>query len=342
MRFQAVISVTTNDSDVLNRACSIIKSIASIAQINGNYSSYINDISALASSNYLDIDVEEVSINGGDPSKGTFSTVSAVKSVADALAAFIRNAQATPPSEYAPVQVSLRRYREVPAAESLIPELLPVTQSHFNAILNMNKSILRARCYYNALVSIPLAKLVNSSAKRSQWENEFNTLLDTTRNQINYICESESRANDCRKSFQALCDKYRGLCERYVFYRRLVEEQQNSKNKKGFWDSDADKPKYIYAGIHTYSQSSIVARDYKYDYHFDGSMIRSATPWTYYTWTITGDQSDGHWRYVWFSARCRKTNKSYGEDQAFPTVGSQRIRWYFRGSQWRRVEWYSQ
>ena len=61
LRFQAVISVTTNDSNVLNRACSIIKSIASIAQINGNYSSYINDISALASSNYLDIDVEGAS-----------------------------------------------------------------------------------------------------------------------------------------------------------------------------------------------------------------------------------------------------------------------------------------
>ena len=338
LRFQAVISVTTNDSNVLNRACSIIKSIASIAQINGNYSSYINDISDLASSNYLDIDVEEVSINGGDPSKGTFSTVSAVKSVADTLAAFVRNTQATPPREYAPVQVSLRRYREVPAAKSLIPELLPVTQSHFNAILNMNKSILRARCYYNALVSIPLAKLVNSSEKRHQWESEFNTLLDTTRNQINYICESESRAKDYQARFQALYNKYRALCERYEFYQRLVAEQDASYSARGFWNSKEEHHVYIYAGIHTYSQSSIVARDYQYDYHFDGSMIRSATAGTYYTWTITGDQRGYHWRYVWFSVTCHKTNKSYGEDQAFPTVGSQTLKWYFEGGTWRRVD----
>ena len=73
LRFQAVISVTTNDSNVLDRACSIIKSIASIAQINGNYSSYINDISALASSNYLDIDVEGAS---GDTVKSRQQRVS--------------------------------------------------------------------------------------------------------------------------------------------------------------------------------------------------------------------------------------------------------------------------
>ena len=207
----------------------------------------------------------------------------------------------------------------------------------------MNRTILRTRCYYNALVSIPLAKLVNSSEKRHQWESEFNTLLDTTRNQINYICESESRANDCRKSFQALCDKYRALCERYVFYRRLVEEQQNSKNKRGFWDTDDDKAEYVSAGIKTYSHSSIVMSDYgdyADAYHFDKTYSKGAAFATYYMWTITGDQSNNNWRYVWFETGCRDTNSSKGEDQAFPTVGSKKLKWYFEGGTWRRVEWY--
>ena len=72
LRFQAIISVTSDSSSVLDKACGKINSIASVAQGNGNYSSYINDIESLANSNYLNIDVEEVSINGGDPVKERF------------------------------------------------------------------------------------------------------------------------------------------------------------------------------------------------------------------------------------------------------------------------------
>ena len=343
LRFQAIVSVTSDSSSTLDKVCSNINSIASLARLSADYSSYVAEVEAIGRSHYLNIDVEEVSVNGGDPRKRTFSTVSAVKSVADSLASFARNAQATPPSGYAPIQVSLRRFREVPAAKSLIPEFLPIAQSHFNAILNMNRTILRTRCYHNALISIPEANLVDGSTRRNQWVNEFQTLVDDTNSQLNYICESERRANDRQESFQTLCDKYRALCERYVFYRRLVEEQQNSKNKKGFWNSDSDRDEYVSAGIKTYAHSSIVTGDYgKYAdaYHFNDRMTEGANMIKYYTWTITGDQSNNNWRYVWFETGCRDTNRSFGEDRAFPTVGSKKLKWYFEGGTWRRVEWY--
>ena len=124
---------------------------------------------------------------------------------------------------------------------------------------------------------------------------------------------------------------------------RLVEEQQNSKNKRVFWDTDDDKAEYVSAGIKTYSHSSIVTSDYgdyADAYHFDKTYSKGAAFATYYMWTITGDQSNNNWRYVWFETGCRDTNSSKGEDQAFPTVGSKKLKWYFEGGTWRRVEWY--
>ena len=341
LRFQAVISVTSDSTSVLDKACAGIRSIVFLAQYGSPYSELVADVEALGKSNYLNIDVEEVTIDGGNPRKGTFSTESSVKAVADALASFARQARTADKSSYSPVQVVLRRYREVPAAKNIIPELLPMAQSHFNAILDLNKTIFRTRCYYNALVSIPVANLVDGSSLRNQWQNEFHTMLDTTRNQINYICGTESRARDYQARFQKLCDKYRALCERYVFYRRLMEEQ--AKNKRGFWNSDSDKDEYVSAGIKTYAHSSIVMGDYgKYAdaYHYDNTHTKSAKFGTYYMWTITGDQSNNNWRYVWFETGCHDTNKSKGEDQAFPTVGSKKLKWYFEGGTWRRVEWY--
>ncbi len=168
LRFQAIISVTSDSSSVLDKVCANIGSIAALAQSGGKYASYINEIGNLAKSNYINIDVEEVAIDGGDPLKGTFSTVTSIQSVADALAGFALQAQSPDRSKYFPVQVTLRRLREVPAAKSIIPELLPMPQSHFTAILNLNKTILRTRCYYNALVSIPIANLVDGSALRNR------------------------------------------------------------------------------------------------------------------------------------------------------------------------------
>ncbi len=120
-----------------------------------------------------------------------------------------------------------------------------------------------------------------------------------------------------------------------------MEEQ--SKQKRGFWNSDSDRDEHIVSGIKTYAHSSIVMGDYgKYAdaLHFDKTYSQGATFATYYMWTITGDQSKYNWRYVWFETGCRDTNRSKGEDQSYPTVGSKKIKWYYEGGTWRRVEWY--
>ena len=341
MRFQAVISVTSNNSSTLDKACTIINSIMSLARGNDDYSSKTAEFEALSRSSYLNIDVDEVLIEGGDPRKNSFSTNSLIGSVADALASFSEQVQKAKKENYSPMKVCLERFREVPAAKSFIPERLPVSQSHFNAILNMNRTIFRTRFYLNALTSIPVSNLADGNSKLNGWRDEFANLVSLTLNQINYICESESRTNDYQRRFQSLCDKYRALCERYVFYRRLVDAQ-NSQSR-GFSDTDSDRDGSISGGIKTYSQSSIVMGDYgSYagSMHYDKRFAKGAEFLKYWYWNITGDQSGNNWRYVWFETGWHDTNSSKGEDQSYPTVGSKKLKWYFEGGTWRRVEWY--
>lgn len=245
LRFKAVISVTADNSSVMDKVCATIQTIGSIAQAGGNYASDIAYLEMVEKSSYLDIAVDELIIDGGDPRKNELSSVSAVQSFADALAGFARQIPNTTKNDYVKLKVCLERFREIPAAKSLIPELLPVPADHFNAILEMNREIFRTHFYYNALMSIPPTKLFNGSAKHDEWRNEYQTLLDSTKLKISYICEDKKRVDDCCSQFRKLHTKYQGLCERYVFYQRLIEAQ--SKQPRGFWDSDADRDKNISA-----------------------------------------------------------------------------------------------
>ncbi len=126
-----------------------------------------------------------------------------------------------------------------------------------------------------------------------------------------------------------------------MFYQRLVEAQK--KQSREFSNSKDTKDEYVSGGIKTYSQSLFVLRDYdEYAdaYHTNKSMTEGAEFLTYWKWTITGDQSSPNWRYVWFETGCRDTNSSKGQDQLYPTIGRKKLRWYFEGGTWRRVEWY--
>ena len=74
--------------------------------------------------------------------------------------------------------------------------------------------------------------------------------------------------------------------------------------------------------------------------HYDKRFAKGAEFLKYWYWNITGDQSGNNWRYVWFETGWHDTNSSKGEDQSYPTVGSKKLKWYFEGGTWRRVEWY--
>ena len=205
----------------------------------------------------------------------------------------------------------------------------------------MTETIFRTRCAYNSLMAIPPGHLRNGNALHQEWTNEFQKLIDTTKFGYATICESEKQVSSYTSKFQALCDKYRALCERYVFYRRLVEAQ--SKQTRSFSDTDDDHDGSISGGFNTYSQSTVVLGDYgKYasNLHCDFTYKEGAKFGTARGWKVTGDQSGNNWRYVWFQTGWRDTNDSSGTDNAYPTVGSKKLQWNYRGGTWRRAEWY--
>lgn len=97
------------------------------------------------------------------------------------------------------------------------------------------------------------------------------------------------------------------------------------------------------AQVSTYSQSTVVLGDYgKYasSLHCDFKYKESAKFAVARGWEITGDQTGNNWRYVWFETGWRDTNDSSGTDNAYPTVGSKKLQWNYRGGTWRRAEWY--
>ena len=343
MRFRAIVSITCDNSNILDQVSSKIRTAASNAQSGRSYSSALQEVERLISWYGVNIDVEEMTIDEAGANKKQFDAAASLGTVAQALANFSEQVKTATKNDYVRLKVCFERFREIPAAKNYIPALLPITQSHFNAILEMNRTIFRTRCSYNALMSIPVNHLMNGTEKRHEWKQEFTDLVNLTKNQLNYICASESRTNDYRSRFQRLYDKYRALCERYVFYRRLVSAQ-NSQSR-GFSDTDFNRDGSVGGGIYTYSQSSIVMGDYG-SYadalHTDLHYSKDAKFLTYWMWTVTGDQSGTNWRYVWVRAGWTKTNNSDGKDRAYPTVGRKKLDWYFEGGTWRRAEWYLQ
>ena len=342
MRFRAVISVTSDNRTALDDVCVQIKSLAAKAQSGVNYSFELREIESLAILHDVDISVEEVTIDGKGPHKNTMFAATSLGSVAGALKSFSEQVKTATKNDYVRLKACFQRFRELPAAKSLIPAYLPISQNHFNAIVEMNKTIFRTRCSYNVLMSIPEKYIVDGSAKRQEWHREFDRLLNDTKNQLNHICADEGRVNDYRSQFQRLHDKYRALCERYVFYRRLVSVHK--AQIRGFSNTDDDHDGSISGGFKTYPHSAVVMKDYgKYAdaLHSDFQFIRSKKAFVAWTWTVNGDQYGTNWRYAWFETSWKDTNNSSGTDKAYPTVGSKKTHWYYENSDtFRRVEWY--
>lgn len=340
-RFIAVISVTCENRSALDQICSKVKTMASKAQSGISYSSELQEIASIARLNDVDISVEDVSVDGKGPKKVTSSGVSGLGIVVDELKSFSEQAKTATKNDYVRLKACFQRFREVPAAKNIIPAYLPISQNHFNDIVDMTKTIFRTRCSYNALQSIPTKHLMDGEAKSKEWETEFNKLLNDTKNQLNAICAKQKEVDDCRSQFQRLHNKYRALCERYLFYRRLVSAQKSQP--RGFSNTTYDKAGSISGGFKTYPQSSIVMGDYgKYagTLHTDFLCVQDAKAFSTWSWNVTGDQYGNNWRYVWFETSWEKTNNSEGTDRAYPTVGSKRIHWHYEGGFWRRVSWF--
>ena len=244
-------------------------------------------------------------------------------------------------NDYVRLKACFRRFREVQGAKNLIPAYLPIYQNHFNAIVEMNRTIFRTRCRYNAIISIHEKHLVDAATKKHEWESEFNDLVDLAKNQLNAICADQTKIEYYRSQFQRLHDKYRAFCERYVFYRRLMTAQITQP--RGFSNTTYDKAGSISGGFKKYPHSYIVMSDYgKYAdaLHADFPCVEGAKAFSTWEWNVTGNQYGNNWRYVWFETSWEKTNNSEGTDRAYPTVGSKRIHWHYEGGFWRRVSWF--
>ena len=340
MRFRAVISVTCESSSVLDKVCGLIKTMAAKAQSGMIYSSELREIESIANQHTVNISIEDISVDGEGPHRKSLSTVSSLGVIASGLASFSRSVQTATKNDYVRLKACFMRFREIPAAKEFIPALLPISRNHFNAIVEMNRTIFRTRCSYNALLSIPVTNLVDGLTKRQEWQREFNDLVNDTNNQLNYICDSEKRVNYYQLQFQRLHEKFRRLCERYVFYRRLMNAQKTQPT--GF-DNEYVLDGSISGGFKTYYQSSVVMQDYgQYAnaLHTDLPHKKEKEFLVYWIWDITGDQTKYNWRYVWFEAGWKNTYKSICRDKAYPTVGSKKIHWHFEGGTWRRAEWF--
>ncbi len=322
-RLQAAIAVTANDSGTAEKVCNNIKQMMDNAKVGLNYTSYKNAALSYGAS----IEVEQISLAGSIISRQTIS------GGLDALAATLRSFATAQHnrSEFMPLKVALTRFREVPAARNIIPVTLPVTVSHFNAVKDMNKSIFRTRCYYNALMSIPTSNLRDGATLRNSWQTKFNNLVNEVKLQVNYICESESRANSYRSRFDSMRKGFQALTERYVFYRRLVKEQNNQFRDTG-WSTDHNYEESRSAGFYDYNQSSIVAGDY----------WTKNRPWKYWTWdhswkigtwTTNLSSSGGYdYRIAYLKVWWKEMEGGRGSDRNYPSVGSKNSEWFFEGS----------
>ena len=68
-------------------------------------------------------------------------------------------------------------------------------------------------------MSIPAKHLVDGDGKRQEWKREFDDLKNETKNQLNYICDSEYQTNDYRSRFQRLHENYRIVRTLYILQK---------------------------------------------------------------------------------------------------------------------------
>lgn len=342
-RYDAVISVTSNNSSGLDEFCEKLKEAVKNAWNNQNYSSALSEVQRLVSRNEITLTGECIVIGGGKSQSPAVINSNNLESVLAGVKEFMNNVNGEYgiPRRFVPLRVSLTRFKEV-AGGNVISERLPISKSHFDAVKDLTKSILLLRCYYNTMATVPLKNIINGQAKVDEWTNRFNERIGSIKVAIRKICDSESLLAQQKRDVDRLVKEFKDLTERYVFYRKLVVAQ--SQQSSGFSETDEKYDSVAEGGIEKYTASKTVLADY----HKGGEELwcnqefnKDAPFWSWHTWTRDHDGSGyGNWRNVWVRASSHKTNSSKSKDQRYPTVGKKGYKWYFEGGGTRRAEWY--
>ena len=253
----------------------------------------------------------------------------------NSLAGFIKSAKTTPRSQYNRLYVTLRRFREIEALKSYIPEDLEIQRSLYNNIRTLTETIFRTRCYYNALMAIPASHLRSGTSIQSQWRNEFETqLVMEMRGGLTRICDDEKLVADYQTKFNALYEKYKALAERYNFYRYFVHVQKNTTSAS--WDdSDDDDDRTWEDGFRSYNKSTLIQKDIEAGrfvrYHHKEpctSGPRGAT--------FSGKFADEY--IIWYKTGHTDTNHCTGKDANGKTIGRNYFNWVYTGASSRRCE----
>ena len=342
-RYDAVISVTANNSRGLDEFCEKLKEAVKNAWNNQNYSSVLSEAQRLASLYEVSLTGECIVIGGGNSQSLAVINSNNLENVLAGVKEFMNNVNGEygSTSRFVPLKVSLTRFKEV-AGGNVISERLPISQSHFDAVKEFTKSILLLRGYYNTMTAVPLTTLINGQGKVDEWNSKFNGLIDSIKFSVRRICDNESVLTQQKRNVDRLVKEFKDLTERYVFYRKLVTAQ--SQQSRGFSNTNEEYDSVADGGIEKYTASETVLADY----HEGGKKIwlsqefnKGAPFWSWHTWTPQhSGEKYGNWRNVWVQARSHKTNSSKSEDQWYPTVGRKRFRWFFEGGGTRRAEWY--
>ena len=335
MRYEAVISVTAQSTSEVDKIISLIKSYMDISS-----QGIVTQFANIGSTSSSTIDVELIQVYGGAPSKKYVIISNNILDITSGLREFVIANRNPSKSNCVKLKTTLTRFREIPEAKSKISSTLPVSQSDFNDIRDLVKSIFRARSYYNSVMGIPTNNILDGQSMRDGWKREFEGAIDEVKLSLNQICRSNYSVRNYTSSFNNFATKYREFGERYIFYQEL----KNAQNNQGWGWSNSDAHDYWTSygwGIKDYNKSSVVASDYESGLHCDWGYSHGANMIHYYTWTVWCDQSNNNYRHAWVSVWHKNTNCSDCKDQSHPAVGSHKSKWYFEGGTWRRIEvWY--
>ena len=254
------------------------------------------------------------------------------------LGTFIKSAKSVNKAKYQKLYVTLRRFREIEEARPYIPEALTVGADLYTAIRSLTEKIFRTRCYYNALMAIPVGQLRGGKGLQDGWEREFEVqLINKVDKGLNYICADKGRVKEYHDKFDKLYKKYKALAERYNFYCYLMRVQKSYAGSSPSWDTSKDNEDiYQVRGFSEYPRSSLVLADMKAGgsrYHSHKEPCTSGPGYADFR-----DDNLGNRRVYWFKTGYHDTNKCTGRDYNGKTIGRNYYHWYYKGASSRRLE----
>ena len=305
VRYEVIISIAGADNPQeagLLRGARCIKNLLDAVVAGGDYQYWLNYLKQLDISSYYELTTETVIVNGNPPANNVKDGLLSLESIIKDFVLFRNNAQKNPRENYAPLSVSLMRFRELPDAKNIIPEKLPVTQKQFSNIRDMVWEMFRAQCYYNTVMTFPASNLQNGNTLKDSWRTKLTENLSFVKNQLTTIASSGYLVSVYLAEFRNMADDFKALTERYTFYRLLLEEQNRWAGRLGWWAFIIGGGKEFRGyGFSSYDSSKIVAGDYTNGgyFHSDQRFYGSWHPFCHYIWNVNESlQKDLRYVYI--------------------------------------------